>query len=504
MKVVKSNVPDTDVASENDVSSTGEVLRNDKVNESLVKSPTEPMRLKTKYSEDSKNSSNDNSVPAVIKSSSDMDISFKSTNSKASTVSMDTVSSRSEQSEAVRTTISSDLDKLGMISKNSTMTPVRRSRRLSGATPTITPINERSRRVSGASAMSSKSFEPDEKYDTLELRNRTIIETFSPVSDFGINRNSSPRAVKRNKNSNNTPEISPTSSLGSPRTTRVDQRSPSASAISDSPMRTRQSAKKSTASSEIIEEQPTPSKGSALPKHLTPLKKVLTPKKEEIPVTPTRRSRRLSSGDVGSSEVSTPVRRSRRLSGASETLDSAPDGGLITGITPRKTPSTPRNRRHTSVRPEDIESALAIAGPAPLPTLIEEEEKEEKDEKHKNIMPLKQRGSKQLVPIAEDITEEMPEEPKTISESEQPEGGGAILPMKLRAKRKETEQLTSEAPSKRRSRRVTITTLGTDVDLFTPVKTSSSTRSVKRESTGSVGTKKKYIPVKKKTSVRIK
>ena len=239
MKVVKSNVPDTDVASENDVSSRGEVLRNDKVNESLVKSPTEPMRLKTKYSEDSRNSSNDNSVPAVaevIKSSSDMDISFKSTNSKASTVSMDTVSSRSEQSEAVRTTISSDLDKLGMISKNSTMTPVRRSRRLSGATPTITPINERSRRVSGASAMSSKSFEPDEKYDTLELRNRTIIETFSPVSDFGINRNSSPMelrstAVKRNKNSNNTPEISPTSSLGSPRTMRVDQRSPSASLL---------------------------------------------------------------------------------------------------------------------------------------------------------------------------------------------------------------------------------------------------------------------------------
>ena len=67
----------------------------------------------------------------------------------------------------------------------------------------------------------------------------------------------------------------------------------------------------------------------------------------------------------------------------------------------------------------------------------------------------------------------------------------AILPMKLRAKRKETEQLTSEAPSKRRSRRVTITTLGTDVDLFTPVKTSSSTRSIKRESTGSVGTEEK-------------
>ena len=183
-------------------------------------------------------------------------------------------------------------------------------------------------------------------------------------------------------------------------------------------MRTRQSAKKSTASSEIIEEQLTPFKGSALPKHLTPLKKVLTSKKEEIPVSPTRRSRRLSSGDVGSSEVSTPVRRSRRFSGASETLDSALDDGLITGVAPRKTPSTPRNRRHTSVRPEDFESALAIAGPAPLPTLIEEEEK---DEKHKNIMPLNQRGSKKIVPIAEDITEEMPGESKTISESEQPE-----------------------------------------------------------------------------------
>merc|ERR1719376_1603216 len=112
----------------------------------------------------------------------------------------------------------------------------------------------------------------------------------------------------------------------------------------------------------------TPTRASAIPKHLTPLKKVLAPK-EEGQLTPTRRSRRVSSGDIGSGEPLTPTRRSRRLSGATnESLDSAPDGGLITGGTPRKTPLTPRSRRHTSVRPEDVESALAIAGGTPRKT----------------------------------------------------------------------------------------------------------------------------------------
>merc|ERR1712073_194100 len=90
------------------------------------------------------------------------------------------------------------------------------------------------------------------------------------------------------------------------------------------------------------------------------------------------------------------------------------------------------------------------------------------------------------------------EEDSTAVEEEEPSKDSASEEsIKSRPKRKISEQMIPEAPPKRRSRRVTITTLGTDVDLFTPVKTSASTSGIKRESTGSVGTKKRYIPVKK-------
>ena len=68
----------------------------------------------------------------------------------------------------------------------------------------------------------------------------------------------------------------------------------------------------------------------------------------------------------------------------------------------------------------------------------------------------------------------------------------------------EEDEAEATPPAKRRSRRVTITVLDTDVDLLgSPHVTSNAGE--RRKSASSVTTKrKKYIPVKKKTSVRIK
>ena len=72
-----------------------------------------------------------------------------------------------------------------------------------------------------------------------------------------------------------------------------------------------------------------------------------------------------------------------------------------------------------------------------------------------------------------------------------------------RGKRKQSQEAEEVAmatpPAKRVSRRVTITTLDTDVDLFTP----EAGPSRRRSAAPAAGTKK-YIPVKKKTSVKIK
>merc|ERR1719394_1919607 len=138
------------------------------------------------------------------------------------------------------------------------------------------------------------------------------------------------------------------------------------------PRRTSKSSKKTEIASENIETKTptTPEKASSLPKHITPLKHA-TPLKDDLSKTPTRRTRRASSSEVTSGEPLTPVRRSRRLSGVAADLSAAPDGGIITGATPRR---TPRGKRHnTSVQAEDVEAALAIAGVSQLPTLIEEE-----------------------------------------------------------------------------------------------------------------------------------
>jgi len=503
-------------------------------------------------------------------SESRMDFTSHSTEphlSKAATVPMSTETEpRSSQvsTEVNKTAITADLEDLALTSTTAPATPVRRSRRLSGVTPLITPTLERSRRASGATTGEVKPLSLGAKYDQLELRNRTVTETMSLVSDFGQERGTDnvnktekfdtlelrSRTVtetlsltenfgnksegiksttptealtsvgqrkSRRRSTNLTPDHSPVSLSvikPSPKGTKSSPLSASSMSVSpkESPKRTTRRTAKALVSPEA---QEAPTMASAIPKHLTPLKKVSTPK-EESQLTPTRRSRRVSSGDIGSGEPLTPTRRSRRLSGAmAESLDSAPDGGLITGGTPRKTPSTPRNRRHTSVRPEDVESALAIAGGTPLPTLVEEEEREDsidKEEEIKEPIPVKTRGRKavskpsnpSLNVISEDdnTKEETDDRLADVSSTESEQTGS--FTMKTRPKRKDIEQLTPEAPPKRRSRRVTITTLGTDVDLFTPGGVSEAGSS-RRESTGGKRmSTKKYVPVKKKTSVRIK
>merc|ERR1712098_446830 len=149
----------------------------------------------------------------------------------------------------------------------------------------------------------------------------------------------------------------------------------------ETPKRSNRSTKKAEMlSEEAASKTPTtPEKPSALPKHLTPLKHV-TPLKEDLSLTPTRRARRVSSGDIGSGDVS-----------------SAPDGGIITGATPRR---TPRGRRHnTSVRAEDVESALALTqgSSTPLPTLVEEEPDPTK-EKEEEEAPKRGRGRPKAKP----------------------------------------------------------------------------------------------------------
>ena len=202
------------------------------------------------------------------------------------------------------------------------------------------------------------------------------------------------------------------------------------------------------------------------------------------------------------------ARRSRRLSeaGGSADLSSAPDGGLITGATPRR---TPRTRRHnTSVRAEDVETALSLT---PLPTLVEETG---------DLTPTVKRGrgrppksAKTATPSLNVISEENvePEPSQSTNESEvflETDQSEPTKPSSSRGKRKQIDDDEEDAQptprAKRISRRATITTLEADVDLFTPTRTSSSSSRRASASSGTQETKKKYIAVKKKTSVRIK
>merc|ERR1712012_1085745 len=163
-------------------------------------------------------------------------------------------------------------------------------------------------------------------------------------------------------------------------------------------------AKSTTTTSKLAE---TPTKKTPNYTLITPGKKgkmAAVSEDESLPVTPSRRSRRLSGSldlDTGapttpsrrvrqsslseapltpSAAPLTPSRRSRRLSGVEpDHLEIAPDGGLIQRNTPsRRTPSTPRARRHTSVKASDVQEALNLAtstpAPAALPIVVEEEE----------------------------------------------------------------------------------------------------------------------------------
>ena len=423
-------------------------------------------------------------------------------------------------------------------------TPVRRSRRLSGATPVHTPVfNVRSRKISGALNKTSTDtptiHESEEsRFDTLELRSRTVTETLSRTEDFGCNEADEEtkeeakegKKLKRGgraESSHASPDIDVTVALSNPsretksaskqlsiktpvrKSSRSSRKDTSLieSPKGETPKRTSRYTKKVELSDKPVEaEVPvTPAKPSSLPKHITPLK-TATPKKEEITLTPTRRTRRVSSSDLGSGEPLTPVRRSRRLSGVPDDLSSAPDGGLITGATPRR---TPRGRRHnTSVRAEDVETALSLAtGPAtPLPTLVEEEQETASTEVEaapSTETGPKRRGRKPATAKPSTPSLNIIEEESDKSQPEQePE------PVKpARGKRKQTvqeaEDVVSTPPAKRVSRRVTITTLDTDVDLFTPVRSSQEAGSSRRRSAAPAGTKK-YIAVKKKTKVKIK
>merc|ERR1712029_838234 len=160
-------------------------------------------------------------------------------------------------------------------------------------------------------------------------------------------------------------------------------------------------------------------------------------------------------------------------------LNAAPDGGIITGATPRR---TPRGKRHnTSVQAEDVEAALAIAGVSQLPTLIEEEADSKTEE-----------------------TEEVPDQ--EISVTKRPRGRPSKAASKVSSPNlnviSEDVEDVPTPPAKRASRRVTITTLDTDVDLLSPLVGVSERR--KSASSRSTTQQKKYVPVKKKTSVRIK
>ena len=72
-------------------------------------------------------------------------------------------------------------------------TPIRRSRRLSGVTPSLTPVlSTRGRKVSGALNKTSTDTptileNQESKFDVLELRNRDVVETFSLTENFGSN-----------------------------------------------------------------------------------------------------------------------------------------------------------------------------------------------------------------------------------------------------------------------------------------------------------------------------
>merc|ERR1712209_252334 len=333
-------------------------------------------------------------------------------------------------------------------------------------------------------------------------------------------------------------------------------------------------AKSTTITSKLAE---TPTKKTPNYTLITPGKKgkkAAVSEDESLPVTPSRRSRRLSGSldlDTGapttpsrrvrqsslseapltpSAAPLTPSRRSRRLSGVEpDHLEIAPDGGLIQRNTPsRRTPSTPRARRHTSVKASDVQEALNLATstPAALPIVVEEEEEAmeaesastsrkrsstrssieaviDVDMEEKLASPKGKR--KTIAPAFEGVEEKVHQSPKKMTRREQKR---SLASQATQAQLSEEDEVsivdevpaTSIAkakPSTRgvkslgiaqktepayKSRRKTITTLGA-VDVVPSLPEDELTESGQKRLSEMKKTKKKYIPVKKKTSVRI-
>ena len=307
----------------------------------------------------------------------------------------------------------------------------------------------RSRRASGLAPAS-------ELFDTLELRNRTITEVYSPLAKMGRSASEGKATLDSSRRSRarsgavtskekekvtkeqegarmeesedgNMTVVELKEELKSRGLSVAGNKADLRRRLLDSQVesRTKSPIRGSPASTPSKLTLETPTKRENTPKHtlLTPgrkSKKPPTAEEETLPVTPSRRSRRISGSldlDTGapatpsrlldsanfkiymgflsrrvrrsslsetpltpSATPLTPSRRSRRLSGVEPDLEVAPDGGVIQiqRNTPRKdlkaTP-TGRARRHTSVKSSDVQEALNLAPVTPaLPILVEEEE----------------------------------------------------------------------------------------------------------------------------------
>ena len=154
-----------------------------------------------------------------------------------------------------------------------------------------------------------------------------------------------------------------------------------------------------------------------------------------------------------------------------------------------------------------METALSntVGSVTPLPTLVEDVETEGSEDTEalaEDKSPKRSRGRTRkaaaaaATPTLDVISEEGPSQTSSKSSKSSTAVG--------KRKQAEEEVEVSTPPAKRRSRRVTITVLDTDVPLLgSPLATE--TAGERRKSASSVtGNRKKYIPVKKKTSVRIK
>jgi len=477
--------------------------------------------------------------------------------------------------------VSSDLTKLAI----ETSASPRRSRRASGLAPAT------------------------ERYDTLELRNRTVTEIYSPLAKLGRAATEGNTTMDTSRRSRTRSGLVTTKEKEAQESVKMEEELEKEDSINLTVVELREELKSrglsaagnkadlrrrlldSQVDSETIQpESPaksttTTSKLAETPTKKTPNYTLITPGKkgkkaavsedESLPVTPSRRSRRLSGSldlDTGapttpsrrvrqsslseapltpSAAPLTPSRRSRRLSGVEpDHLEIAPDGGLIQRKTPsRRTPSTPRARRHTSVKASDVQEALNLATstPAALPIVVEEEEEAmeaesastsrkrsstrrsmeaviDVDMEEKLASPKGKRKTKASAGF-EGVEEKVHQSPKKMTRREQKR---SLASQATQAQLSEEDEVsivdevpaTSIAkakPSTRgvkslgqaqktepayKSRRKTITTLGA-VDVVPSLPEDELTESGQKRLSEMKKTKKKYIPVKKKTSVRI-